>query len=199
MNKGTVKWFNAEKGYGFITRDDGEKDVFVHYSAILGSGFKTLKEGDAVDFDAFGGQRPVVFLEVGQRGRQRTDDDEGVAPRLKIDDDQQVDQHAHRQAHRQRRRQALSREKTRLEALTQKQNDELKSLNASLEQKVEARTAELKSAHEKLKQSFLTSIRVFSNLIELREGSNAGHAKRVADLARKVAANLGNTEKGTSP
>jgi response regulator RpfG family c-di-GMP phosphodiesterase len=87
-------------------------------------------------------------------------------------------------------RQALSREKTRLEALTQKQNDELKSLNASLEQKVEARTAELKSAHEKLKQSFLTSIRVFSNLIELREGSNAGHAKRVADLARKVAVRL---------
>ncbi len=54
---GKVKWFNAEKGYGFITRDDGEKDVFVHYSAILGSGFKTLKEGDAVEFEVVQGDK----------------------------------------------------------------------------------------------------------------------------------------------
>ncbi|WP_374266497.1 HD domain-containing phosphohydrolase [Zoogloea sp.] len=87
-------------------------------------------------------------------------------------------------------RQALEQEKTRLETLAQRQNEELKQLNASLEQKVEARTAELKSAHEKLKQSFLTSIRVFSNLIELREGNNTGHAKRVADLSRKIAVKL---------
>lgn len=85
---------------------------------------------------------------------------------------------------------ALTREKVRLEALTQRQNEELKSLNASLEQKVEARTAELKGAHEKLKQNFLTSIRVFSNLIELREGGNTGHARRVADLSRKLATRL---------
>lgn len=87
-------------------------------------------------------------------------------------------------------RKALEREKARLEALTLRQNDELKSLNASLEQKVEARTSELKIAHEKLKQHFLTSIRVFSNLIELREGASAGHSKRVADLARKLAVRL---------
>ena len=54
--KGTVKWFNAEKGYGFITGEDG-KDVFVHYSAIQGDGFKTLDEGQAVDFDLTEGQR----------------------------------------------------------------------------------------------------------------------------------------------
>ncbi|NML28083.1 HD domain-containing phosphohydrolase [Zoogloea dura] len=87
-------------------------------------------------------------------------------------------------------RKALEREKNRLEALTLAQNAELKALNASLEDKVEARTAELKAAHEKLKQQFLTSIRVFSNLIELREGVISGHSRRVADLARKIAIKL---------
>lgn len=49
---GTVKWFNGQKGYGFITRDDGEKDVFVHYSAIDGqAGFRNLDEGDRVEFE----------------------------------------------------------------------------------------------------------------------------------------------------
>jgi len=48
---GTVKWFNAGKGYGFIERDNGEGDVFVHYSAIQDSGFKTLDEGERVEFD----------------------------------------------------------------------------------------------------------------------------------------------------
>jgi len=48
--RGTVKWFNAEKGYGFISRGDGEKDVFVHFKSIMGEGFKTLEEGQAVEF-----------------------------------------------------------------------------------------------------------------------------------------------------
>jgi len=51
MAQGTVKWFNAEKGYGFISPDDGSADVFVHYSAIGGAGYKSLEEGQAVTFE----------------------------------------------------------------------------------------------------------------------------------------------------
>ena len=53
---GKVKWFNAEKGYGFIEREDGG-DVFVHFSAIQGEGFKTLEAGQAVEFDVVEGNR----------------------------------------------------------------------------------------------------------------------------------------------
>ena len=50
MNTGTVKWFNESKGFGFITPEDGSKDVFVHFSAIQGDGFRTLREGQAVTY-----------------------------------------------------------------------------------------------------------------------------------------------------
>ena len=82
---------------------------------------------------------------------------------------------------------ALQREKLRLEALTARQNEELRALNQSLEEKVQARTQELALANEKLKASFITSVKVFANLIELRESRLAGHSRRVADLARKIA------------
>lgn len=51
MYKGTVKWFNESKGYGFIANDDGGEDVFVHFSSIVADGFKTLSEGQRVMFD----------------------------------------------------------------------------------------------------------------------------------------------------
>ena len=57
MAKGTVKWFNDQKGYGFITPEDGSKDVFVHHSAITGSGFKSLREGEVVEFEVTQGPK----------------------------------------------------------------------------------------------------------------------------------------------
>ena len=56
MAKGTVKWFNASKGYGFLSQENGE-DVFVHFSAIQGDGFKSLNEGEAVEFEVTNGAK----------------------------------------------------------------------------------------------------------------------------------------------
>lgn len=95
-------------------------------------------------------------------------------------------------------RRALELEKDRLEALTRSQNEQLKSLNQSLEAKVAERTAELLAsrdtimeANKKLKSNFITTIKIFSGMIEMRGGSLAGHSRRVADLARRIAVKLG--------
>ncbi len=71
MANGTVKWFNAEKGFGFITQEDGA-DVFAHFSAIQSDGFKTLDEGQAVTFE----------VEEGQRGLQATNIEKNNSFRL---------------------------------------------------------------------------------------------------------------------
>ena len=57
MNKGTVKWFNSEKGFGFITNDATNEDIFVHFSGIATDGFKTLAEGQKVSYDVTKGNR----------------------------------------------------------------------------------------------------------------------------------------------
>lgn len=64
MTTGTVKWFNESKGFGFISPSDGSKDVFVHFSAIASSGFRTLSEGQAVSFEVENGPKGPQAVNV---------------------------------------------------------------------------------------------------------------------------------------
>jgi len=64
MNKGTVKWFNSTKGFGFITNDEGGEDVFVHFTGIVSDGFKSLEEGAKVTFDVVDGNRGPQAVNV---------------------------------------------------------------------------------------------------------------------------------------
>lgn len=64
MASGTVKWFNDSKGFGFLTQDDGSEDVFVHHTAIQMDGFKTLSEGQAVEFDVTRGPKGLSAANV---------------------------------------------------------------------------------------------------------------------------------------
>jgi cold shock protein len=57
MTQGTVKWFNSEKGFGFITPDEGDRDVFVHFSGIAGNGYRNLEENQRVEFDVEAGPK----------------------------------------------------------------------------------------------------------------------------------------------
>ncbi len=67
MPNGTVKWFSNQKGYGFITPENGGSDVFVHHSAILGEGYKTLNEGDVVQFEVVRGPKGDQAANVSKR------------------------------------------------------------------------------------------------------------------------------------
>jgi CspA family cold shock protein len=64
MATGTVKWFNSEKGFGFITQDAGGPDVFVHFSAIVGDGYRSLDEGQKVDYETSQGQKGLQAVNV---------------------------------------------------------------------------------------------------------------------------------------
>ena len=64
MNNGTVKWFNATKGYGFITNDETGDEIFVHFSGILGDGYKSLEDGQKVTFDTAEGNRGTQAVNV---------------------------------------------------------------------------------------------------------------------------------------
>src|ERR687889_206738 len=76
MPQGTVKWFNSDKGYGFITPDDGREDLFVHHTGIVGGGFKSLEEGEKVTYEAV----------QGRRGMQAENVSKGSSPLSKPDD-----------------------------------------------------------------------------------------------------------------
>jgi CspA family cold shock protein len=68
MASGTVKWFNSEKGYGFITPDEGGKDLFVHFSNIAGEGYKSLNEGAKVEYEQREGQKGPEAINVAPIG-----------------------------------------------------------------------------------------------------------------------------------
>ena len=73
MATGTVKWFNGEKGFGFITQDDGGPDVFVHFSAIVGKGYRNLEEGQKVEYEITQGPKGLQAANVQRIGQPNVD------------------------------------------------------------------------------------------------------------------------------
>ena len=83
MPQGTVKWFNEEKGYGFITPDDGDADLFVHHSGIAGEGFKSLEEGESVSYEVTQGRKGMQATNV-SRGSNNGPDSRGTEDSLRV-------------------------------------------------------------------------------------------------------------------
>jgi len=83
MPQGTVKWFNEEKGYGFISPDDGSEDLFVHHTGIIGSGFKSLEEGESVSYEATQGRKGMQATNV-SRGSTDGADSRGTEDPLRV-------------------------------------------------------------------------------------------------------------------
>lgn len=79
MAKGTVKWFSDQKGYGFITPENGSNDVFVHFSAVQGDGFKSLREGEAVEFEVTNGPKGEQASNVTRLSPQESDSRSGAS------------------------------------------------------------------------------------------------------------------------
>jgi cold shock protein len=79
MTIGTVKWFSAEKGYGFITPEDGGRDVFVHFSGIVGEGHRSLDEGDRVSFTSEDGEKGPRAVDVKPAGADEGSGGDGAA------------------------------------------------------------------------------------------------------------------------
>jgi len=83
MPQGTVKWFNEEKGYGFITPDDGDADLFVHHSGIAGEGFKSLEEGESVSYEVTQGRKGMQATNV-SKGSADGADSRGTEDSLRV-------------------------------------------------------------------------------------------------------------------
>jgi cold shock protein len=84
MPQGTVKWFNEEKGYGFITPDDGSEDLFVHHTGIAGSGFKSLEEGAKVSYEVTQGRKGMQAVNVSEGSTDRPDSRDAEEDSLRV-------------------------------------------------------------------------------------------------------------------
>ena len=85
MPQGTVKWFNSEKGYGFITPNDGSEDLFVHHTGIVGGGFRSLEEGEKVTYEAVRGRKGMQAENVSKGSEGRSSETNTLTVPLEVE------------------------------------------------------------------------------------------------------------------